>query len=58
MVFGAVKMKIKNVSQAGQIKKRWKSYFDNLFNGNGMKDGVIWVDQWRIETADLFKELG
>ena len=43
---------------AGQIKKRWKSYFDNLFNGNGMKDGVIWVDQWTIETADLFKEFG
>ena len=41
-----------------QIKERWKNYFDNLFNGNGMKDRVIWVVQWRIEIVDLFKELG
>ena len=41
-----------------QIKERWKNYFDNLFNGNGMKDRVIWVVQRRIEIVDLFKELG
>ena len=41
-----------------QIKERWKNYFDNLFNGNGMKDRVIWVVQQRIEIVDLFKELG
>ena len=39
-------------------KKEMKNYFDNLFNGNGMKDGVIWVVQRRIEIVDLFKELG
>ena len=41
-----------------QIKERWKNYFDNLFNGNSMKDGVIWVVQRRIEIVDLSKELG
>ena len=39
-------------------KKEMKNYFDNLFNGIGMKDGVIWVVQRRIEIVDLFKELG
>ena len=39
-------------------KKEMKNYFDNLFNGNGMKDRVIWVVQQRIEIVDLFKELG
>ena len=41
-----------------QIKERWKNYFDNLFNGNSIKDGVIWVIQRRIEIVDLSKELG